>query len=290
MEDNSYSQSLDFLKNKLGYSAEQAEKWTRWAKKTLRQSIEIECPHGVAQFLSQNPGDDSDDFIIENKEIIKKYEKAYLAQQRRTDRKIEKSLLKLPMNDDIPVIYLFWYYPSNKYKDWEISDVSKRIRKLVFNFKDGISDEVVIRNVVECLSVLFENYSKKLTFVCVPASTVSKNHDRFSHFSKMVCQERKMFNGFEHVEIIKEKTPSHLGGTEEAVYSYDEKFFNGKTVVLFDDVITSGESMNKAKKQLENCGAKVLLEFAFARTINHYLSKTSPGHPWIGYKTGKVVI
>ena len=47
---------------------------------------------------------------------------------------------------------------------------------------------------------------------------------------------------------------------------YDEWFFNGKFIILFDDVRTSGASLEEEKSRLESFGAKIIGAITIAQT------------------------
>ena len=48
----------------------------------------------------------------------------------------------------------------------------------------------------------------------------------------------------------------------------DETFFQGKKIILFDDIIASGNSVAKFADQLEGYGAKVELAIALGKKIS----------------------
>ena len=48
----------------------------------------------------------------------------------------------------------------------------------------------------------------------------------------------------------------------------DEAFFQGKKIILFDDIIASGNSVAKFADQLEGYGAKVELALALGKKIS----------------------
>ena len=51
--------------------------------------------------------------------------------------------------------------------------------------------------------------------------------------------------------------------------SINADFFKGKNVILFDDLLTSGKTIESFKKQLEAAGAYVEREIFVGRTIHH---------------------
>ena len=75
-----------------------------------------------------------------------------------------------------------------------------------------------------------------------------------------------MLNAYKHIHFKSDGDAKHLGGTEKANISFDEDFFKGKYVVMFDDIITSGKSMERMKKKLESFGAVVLGGISIGKT------------------------
>lgn len=78
----------------------------------------------------------------------------------------------------------------------------------------------------------------------------------------------------EHVHIFGERKPTHNGGSHfvnEDIYhvSVDGEYFKGKQVILFDDLLTSGKTIEDFRRKLEAAGAYVEREIFLARTIHH---------------------
>ena len=166
------------------------------------------------------------------------------------------------------------YYPYNKYKD----SASLSIRDawtLVWNFKndDRISTyehksalDKVIKITENTLKSCFGTKTKYLTFVCLTASTKENTKRRFEEFSQRVCSDLGMKNGYEHIQIVADATPKHLGGNGVPSKHYDDYFFRNSYVILFDDVRTSGSSLIVEKNKLESMGAKVIGAITIAQT------------------------
>lgn len=80
-----------------------------------------------------------------------------------------------------------------------------------------------------------------------------------------------MANAFEHITIVQDGTPKRLkmySMIERKIreVSVDENFFKNKNVILFDDVVTYGNSMMQWKRKLESCGSKVILAISIGKT------------------------
>lgn len=67
-----------------------------------------------------------------------------------------------------------------------------------------------------------------------------------------------MTNSYPYIQILQDGTPKHLGGGEQSILYFDPVFFQGKYILLFDDVITKGDSMEKYRRKLEPLGVIVV--------------------------------
>lgn len=75
-----------------------------------------------------------------------------------------------------------------------------------------------------------------------------------------------MNNGYEYVNVSSEGETKHLGGSAQAEYTVDNSYFKNRFVILFDDVITSGRSMENFKYLLEKAGATVIAGLSIGKT------------------------
>lgn len=183
----------------------------------------------------------------------------------------------------IPYYFFYHYYPT-RFND--ISSESEKARRLIWNFKDGITTNTVSNLLSNKLKETFSNYElSELTLVCIPASTIDANIERYQTFSKTVCSATGMKNGFTKIQITKEKTPAHLSAnhvSEPAEYYFDSSFFKGAKVILFDDVVTKGRSMAQFKQYLEDIGADVICAISIGRTYSDYYGEHRTPHPYSG--------
>ena len=171
--------------------------------------------------------------------------------------------------------YLVDYYPTNRYEN--VPDGIWEDRWTVWNFKNTpgkISSEnhnetlnEIIPQITNILKETFGELLAQLTLVCVPASSVVNNMARYKEFSNLLCANTGLTNSFDQINIIKDATPKHLGGTGKPELSYNNDFFNGRYVILFDDVITSGHSLFRMKRIIESMGATVICAFTIGKTM-----------------------
>ena len=77
-----------------------------------------------------------------------------------------------------------------------------------------------------------------------------------------------MINAYPHITVVAEKEEKHLGGSglDTSKLHFDEGYFRGKYVLLFDDIITKGNSMIAFKQKMEALGAIVIGGLSLGKT------------------------
>lgn len=180
------------------------------------------------------------------------------------------------------IYYHFYKYITNSNVSLA-TDESRAIRSMVFNFKDGVSHTRVASLMEDFISdVIKKDHLRNVALVCIPASTVVTNNLRYKRFTDEVCSSLNIANGFDHISIVREKSPKHLGGdATEAQYAFDADFFKNKNIILFDDILTSGRSMRNFTAILERFGASVKYCVTIGKTWNpRYEADYNPVHPY----------
>lgn len=231
-----------------------------------------------------------DEFVAKEKQ--RKIEEKRIAKQKREEQRIRlqstakdvlvrkaKSWNKLFLN--FYYTWLFYYYPTtcefeagpqewnDRYTIWKFkNDPEKRISPK--DHEDTLDD--VIPKIIQRLNETFgEEYVQFLTLVCIPASTKAKNAARYGEFSKRLCEETCMENGYEHTHVVrdglsKNHPENHTGRSIQPVIEFDNDFFRGKNVLLFDDVVTKGGTMLRYKDILKDKGATVIGGMCLGKT------------------------
>ena len=175
--------------------------------------------------------------------------------------------------------YLVRYYPTTCDIDATESEWSDRWT--VWNFKNtpgktSSSDHqralnTVIPQIKSKLISTFGNEALKyLTLVCIPASSAVKTQARYKDFSSRLCSETGMNNAYDKMQVVSASTEKKFGGSGISAnnVSFDTSYFRGKYILLFDDVITKGESMLRFKKRMEELGAIVVGGFSIGKTTH----------------------
>lgn len=248
------------------------EDYTLRAKKLCE-----DCPAAVKEHFGEIPTltAESAQDIVEREEILKARQ-----HELSLDDRLEAAVQDWERVWGIPYYFYYWYYPK---RFANVSVASSMARYLVYSFKDGRSCLQVIKMIKQKMSETFEaDDLQHLSFVCIPASTIAANRIRYKGFSDMICNELGMEDAFEHIHIIKEKEPSHLGGTGQAEYGYDKDFFKGKRIIIFDDVVTTGGSLNAFNNKMVELGARVICAISIGRTYSDWNGHEPEVHPWTG--------
>lgn len=168
-----------------------------------------------------------------------------------------------------PMSFLYNYKPM---RIKEVTANDWNIRKLIWSFKDGKASDWCAEVVAMRLMKEYGEKMKSLVFACIPASSAEKNEIRYKRFAEKVCQLTGCINGFQAINVSGQRLAIHetkegkqLSNTQ--VISFDDAFFNGKEVVVFDDIITRGRSYARFACAIEAIGASVVGGIFLGRTI-----------------------
>ena len=163
--------------------------------------------------------------------------------------------------------YLPTKYEANK-REWAV-------RKMIWDFKDGKRSVKVAELVAKKLREQFGADVENVTLVCIPASSAEKTETRYRVFADEVARLTGCKNGNKGVKIEGERLAIHETRTSKRLQSVEvitlnKRFFSGKKVVVFDDVLTQGHSYARFACELEKVGAEVLGGYFLGKTICGY--------------------
>lgn len=163
-------------------------------------------------------------------------------------------------NDNIFMAARYTYIPTTVQADGK----AWGIRKKVWKFKDG--DTATSTEVAKWVSTTLDESMPDLEnciFACIPASNEERTQMRYEQFSQEVCGATKMTNAYKHIKVEGERLAIHeykicKSISKVQILKFDRNFFNGRKVIIFDDVITKGKSFSTMVEYLEEMGAKVV--------------------------------
>lgn len=175
--------------------------------------------------------------------------------------------------------YLLRYFPTTC--DFEATESEWEDRYTVWNFKNTPGktslrehlkalDTVIPKVKSKLISTFGRSALKHITLVCIPASTAIKTEARYKEFSRRLCDETGMANAYWYMDVVSSSAEKKFGGSGISTdnVEFDSNFFRGRYIILFDDVITKGESMLRFKRKMEELGAIVLGGISIGKTTH----------------------
>ena len=151
---------------------------------------------------------------------------------------------------------LYDYLPQRYLKraSFEQIDLDRRI--LDFKNGRGYATRWAAREMARCLSLMDLHNT---VIVCIPAS----------------CKRTLgAVNGFGHIIVNGHRQKVHISHVHELAdganecYHIDEDFFRGKSVLVVDDITTTGKTANAFIERMESAGAHVRMAMFLAKTHN----------------------
>lgn len=164
---------------------------------------------------------------------------------------------------------LYDYIPRRfqRRASYEQQDMCRKI----LAFKDGrnVYSRWAARQFAQVLSAIDLN---DVYVVCIPASTHYSHLRRWKRFSQDFCQLTGANNAFDHVNVSGSRKRAHITGEYELCTNIkhyvhiDNDFFNGKKVLVIDDIYTTGQSSRAFIGAMRAAGADVVLAMFLAKT------------------------
>jgi predicted amidophosphoribosyltransferase len=164
---------------------------------------------------------------------------------------------------------LYDYIPQRRIsrRSFEEQDICR----MILQFKDG-------RNVYSSWAA--RQFARALVFtelkdtviVCIPASTTCAHARRWKRFSHELCRLTGAVNGFDYVTVSGSRKKAHITKERELATNIkhyvhiDPEFFQGKKVLVVDDIYTTGQSSKAFIAAMEAAGATVTMAMFLAKT------------------------
>lgn len=104
----------------------------------------------------------------------------------------------------------------------------------------------------------------QLTLACIPASRKRNTERRFKRFSEQVCKLTGMENAYDAFSYT---TTVDEDGDEVDTLHIDEAFFEGKQVLLFDDIIASAGSLQRFADRMQGFGTHLVAAIVLGKKI-----------------------
>lgn len=155
-----------------------------------------------------------------------------------------------------PIYAYLPYYP----KRYSVPDTLDNCRQIVYDFKNGKTS----RSIGQILADFTNDIIKKRDpvqsdwWLCIiPASAEWKTRKRFSSFCEAFCQGTGVCNGYDLIYNEQDRDPNHTAEVKVSVLDYiGFGDVQGKSILLFDDVLTTGRSFRAIANRLMELGAE----------------------------------
>lgn len=172
--------------------------------------------------------------------------------------------------------HLVDYHSYNAFGTYSLSPEEWDNREMIYNFKnnseltDPISHRQAMEKAINLLTTLlkatFGEQMPKLTLACIPASTAEKTAARFGEFSELVAAATGIENGYSHISVVADQ--ERLEDSHLPQYAIDSDYYNGRQVLLFDDIMATGGSVSKFAARMEEAGAHVVAAVVLGKTVS----------------------
>lgn len=142
---------------------------------------------------------------------------------------------------------------------------------MILGFKDGYN--IYTRWAVRQFALaMAEMDLRDVAIVCLPASTWYSHVRRWKRFAESLCAMTGAVNGFPHVHVSGSRSRVHITGDRsdcQNIKHYvdiEPEFFRGRTVIVIDDICTTGQTSQSFVDALRAAGATVPLVLFLAVT------------------------
>lgn len=168
--------------------------------------------------------------------------------------------------------YTMEYLPTRYMADSE----ERRNRKAVWNFKDGVCSDEILDDLTDAVERIVgestDFYDESDYVICfIPASTRVKTIHRYSSVAKCLSRNTGIRATLSAITRDVDSEAEHLSGKSNNPtrdFSFDSSQFDGKNVILVDDVITRGRTFVHTADKLIARGALSVTGLFVAKTVN----------------------
>lgn len=149
-------------------------------------------------------------------------------------------------------------------------------RHEVWHFKDGNCSPRILQGLAEGIREL------KTTncVVCfIPASTSMKTVTRYGDVSRRLQEMTGVPCSYTAISKENDSEAGHISGKKADPaedFSFDSSYFSGKTVIMVDDVVTRGRTLESTARRLLARGASDVVALVVARTVNPIFQTVLP--------------
>lgn len=172
-------------------------------------------------------------------------------------------------------LYLYDYYPSKRFPYDELAAEDQKVSNFIYRFKEGEKEAVELAARLVMLALMqFERIAHRIndmTLMVIPAATRQRNEARYRWFCYFLAERQKLrfFNGIDWITIESDREElKGQHGDKTSNLRFNADCISGRDILLFDDILTSGEGFSQIARKLEELGAKSVLGVFLAKTVS----------------------
>ena len=175
--------------------------------------------------------------------------------------------------EGIKEISILDYYPNKLQDIIELTPEQHVVNQFILDFKNGHRPaSILAAKLVSKTIINHFDLTNSIVFIPIPASTREETYKRYNLFSYCVSQNCKITDGRSWVKNWNEVEKKHLSKDhtiqdEKNRWFVDYSKIKQTNVIIFDDVVTTGETSGDFVTRLENCGATIIGKIFLARSF-----------------------
>ncbi len=181
--------------------------------------------------------------------------------------------LSLFINENENEILIFngFYYPISRYPILDNLELIE-LRENIWKFKNGFNIMWAEEKLIQLIDKFMTGLSSPMenfTICSIPASTSIKTQKRYKNLIKTIALKYKFNNGYDYIKNKIDRPAQHLSDFHFMAEEHIElnESVIGKTILLFDDVYTTGSTFRQVKDMLLINGANQVIGLFLGRTI-----------------------
>ena len=139
-------------------------------------------------------------------------------------------------------LHWIWDYLPTRY---EASEQEWRVRRMVWNFKDGQSDPEIIEKLAQIIEGIAGGNKQNYVVCFIPASSESKTILRYANVAIQLERKTGVTTTIDAITRTSETTPNCCRAASDrqvdpaTEFNFSSSYFRGKKVILIDDVVVA---------------------------------------------------
>ena len=172
------------------------------------------------------------------------------------------------------------YYIRSKHLPYA-SDIQQEITQRVLEFKDGLNPSSDLYS--EALKILEAHFNENWkhpqgpTIIFMPCSSEQAYYSRFSILARSLSQRYNYNTVIDAIQYTDTRNSKHRSQNRDAIESSSNIVISpkiiGKEVIIIDDVITTGTSLQQFTKELHTYGVTIKAAVFLAQTAKYPTDK-----------------